>query len=47
MKEEEKIRYDSFCFRLDRRTYELLKKKKIKSEKSWNLFIYNLIKKNE
>ena len=34
-----------FSFRLHEGTYKLLKEKKEKSGKSWNLFIYNLIKK--
>ena len=41
---KEKIRYKSFAFRLNQKTYDLLKREKIKSGKSWNLFIYNLIK---
>lgn len=42
--ERKKIEYTRYDFRLHEGTYELLKKEKLKSGKSWNLFIYNLIK---
>ena len=45
MKREKDLEYPVRGFRLKDNTYKLLKEKKIKSGKSWNLFIYNLIKK--
>lgn len=47
MKKEKDLEYPVRGFRLKNETWKLLKKKKIKSGKSWNLFIYNLIKENE
>jgi len=43
----QKIRYGNFCLRLSDQTKELLKKKKKESGKSWNRYIYSLIKENE
>ena len=44
-KKREKIEYKAFSFKLNNKTYEKLKILKLKSGKSWNLFIYNLIEK--
>ena len=43
MKESYKIR----SIRISDKTWELFKKKRWHSQKSWNIFIYELIKKNE
>jgi len=43
MDEKEKIRYPSIHFRLREETVELLKKAKVRSGKSWNLFFFDLI----
>jgi len=43
MKESYKIR----SIRISDKTWELFKKERWKSQKSWNIFIYELIKKNE
>ncbi len=43
-KSEEKIRYKTRPIRMDDRTWEELKKRKIESGKSWNLFLLELLK---
>lgn len=40
---EEKIRYKTRPIRMDDRTWEALKKRKVKSGKSWNLYLVNLL----
>ena len=45
-KKEKKIKYPTFTVRMNKETINLLKKKKLESGKSWNLFIYNLLKRN-
>ncbi len=40
----EKKRYKTMTFRLSDETIKNLKKEKIKSGLSWNLFFYNLLK---
>lgn len=47
MKQEKTIRYKTFPIRLADETREALKKKKVESGKSWNLFIWELLKSNE
>lgn len=42
MKDKE---YKVYSFRLNEETYKILKAKQRESGKSWNLFIYELIKK--
>lgn len=44
-KNERKLEYPIRGFRLKDNTWNILKKEKLKSGKSWNLFIYNLIEK--
>lgn len=39
----EKERYNTFSFRLNKNTYELLKKLKVVNGKSWNRFLYEII----
>jgi hypothetical protein len=46
-KNNKKLRYPVFSMRLNKMTIEKLKEARIKSGKSWNLFVYSLIKKNE
>lgn len=41
----EKIRYKTRPIRMDDRTWKTLKDKKIKSGKSWNLYLLELIEK--
>lgn len=40
---EKNIKYKVFTLRLGENTKDLLKKKKLKSGLSWNLFIYKLL----
>ena len=44
MKREKDLEYPVRGFRLSDKTYDLLKREKIKSGKSWNLFFYNKYK---
>jgi predicted DNA-binding protein len=46
-KKLEKIRYRSYSFRLNDKTWERLKEMKKESGKSWNLFIFLLVNLNE
>ena len=45
--QEKNIRYKVFAMRLNEKTKKTLTEDKKKSGKSWNLFIYSLLKKNE
>lgn len=42
-KEPEKIRYKTRPIRMNDKTWEALKNKKVSSGKSWNLFIIKLL----
>ena len=42
---QDKIRYKTRPIRMDDRTWKALKDKKIKSGKSWNLYLLELLKK--
>lgn len=44
--EEEKIRYKTRPIRMAEKTWETLKRGKIKYGKSWNLFLLSLLEKN-
>lgn len=44
-KQPEKIRYKTRPIRMDDRTWEALKNCKVKSGKSWNLFLVDLLNK--
>jgi len=44
MKKEKKIKYKIHCFRLNKKTYENLKKQKTESGFTWNRFFYKLLK---
>jgi hypothetical protein len=44
MKDKAKIKYPTYSFKLNEKTYKLLKEKRDKRGKSWNIFFYNLIK---
>lgn len=46
-KQQDKLRYKTFPIRLADETREALKKKKVASGKSWNLFICELLKTNK
>ena len=47
-KNSKKIKYRSYSFRLNEKTYKALKKFRGESGESWNLFFYNnLIKKDD
>jgi len=45
MAEKAKFKYKSCGFRIHKDTWKKFKKAKLKSGLTWNLFIYNLIKK--
>lgn len=38
--------YKIKCIRMNEETWEILKKERRKSKKSWNLFLLDLVKKN-
>lgn len=46
-KPPEKIRYKTRPIRMDDRTWEIYKSKKILSGKSWNLFLLDLLEKKK
>ena len=45
MNEKPKFRYKSYNLRMDLKTWKKFRKENLKSGLTWNLFIYNLIKK--
>ena len=47
MKKQEKITYKTRPIRMDDKTWETLKKNKILSGKSWNLYLLNIIEKKK